>query len=86
MLITQHPKNAPPPMSVVQQIVYLCQGEVEARDFKTAKVHALMLRPLLIALPYDITTVFLFLTTIHTMLDIATHTFHPSIIDFEHWQ
>lgn len=84
-LITQQSKNTPPPFSLFQQVLYLFQGAMEARDFDAAKVHGRMLRHLLLSLPYNPTTTFLFVNTMHTMLEVATHTFQPSIVDFDQW-
>ena len=83
--LSHNHKSSAPAVSLIQQCLYLFQGDVEARFFQTARIHATTLRYLFQPQPPTPTTIFLFLTAMHSTLETATYPLQPPIMTFDDW-
>lgn len=83
--LTLHTKDSTPALFLVRQVLYLFQGDIEARLFSTAKIHVKMLRHLLVHLAPNQTAIFLFLTAMHSTLETACFTLQPAVMTFDNW-
>lgn len=83
--LPHHQKTGPLAVPLIQQCLYLFQGDVEARFFHTARLHATTLRHLFQPLPPGPTTIFLFLTAMHSTLETAIFPLEPPIMTFDDW-
>ena len=78
-------RTEPLAVPLIQQCLYLFQGDVEARFFHTAKIHATTLRHLFQPQAPSPTTISLFLTAMHSILETATFPLEPPIMTFDDW-
>lgn len=78
-------RTEPLAVPLIQQCLYLFYGDVEARFFHTAKLHATTLRYLFQPLRPSPTTIFLFLTAMHSTLETATFPLERPVMTFDDW-
>jgi hypothetical protein len=79
-----HPSTITVPL--LQQCLYLFQGEVENRTFDAARIHAKTLRYLFQSQASSPSTIFLYLSAAHSSLETALFTFSAPILTFDSWQ
>ena len=83
--LAQYNRLSSSAIPLVQQCLYLFQGDTEARLFDTAKLHATTLPHLFRLLTPDPTAIFLFVTAMHSNMEAAVFRSEPLVMTFDDW-
>ena len=83
--LTAHGSTAEGTVILIQQCLYLFQADVEARMFTSAEHHGKMLRQLFANVPWTSRSVYLYLSGIHTVLQMVCFQFKAPVMTFDEW-